>query len=225
MSGSVAGNFPSSSHYCASELDDMISDSYITIAKFSRAEFKIKGSRFIASALPVRTRTEAEDFVEKIRREFRDATHNCFAYIVGYPKKETRTGDDGEPSGTGGQKILAAIESRGLSNVAVVVTRYFGGTKLGIGGLSRAYRDATLAVLDAGGVAEQHLMERLLLTFPYERVGTVMRLVEQWHALIEEAAYAEDVTLTISIRKSAADAFYHSIIDATAGNISVRLMP
>jgi len=91
--------------------------------------------------------------------------------------------------------------------------------------LSRAYRDATLAVLDAGGAAEQHLMERLVLTFPYERVGTVMRLVEQWHALIEEAAYAEDVTLTISVSKSAADAFYHSIIDATAGNISVRLMP
>jgi len=203
----------------------MPDDSYTTLLKPSRVKLRIKGSRFIVSARATATRREAEEFVESIRREFHDATHNCYAYSAGFPRSEVRASDDGEPSGTAGARILGAIEGRRLHNAAVVVTRYFGGTKLGVGGLSRAYRDAAIQAIKASGTTERFVLEWLRLTFPSDRVGSVMRHIELYHASIDDAAYAEGAVLAVSIRRSHAEAFCHALIDATAGNIEISELP
>lgn len=130
---------------------DNSSDEYLTIKNLAQSKLKIKGSLFIATALPVSSEKEARGWIKKISRKFFDATHHCFAYKIKIDQNPAKGGikysDAGEPRGTAGSPILSAIESEKLSNVLVVVTRWFGGTKLGTGGLSRAYRLSAQAVL------------------------------------------------------------------------------
>ena len=197
-------------------------DEYQSIAAETMASLKVEGSKFISSAFPVGSRVQAEETLAKVRREYFDATHHCFAYALGSEGKEFRYSDGGEPSGTAGPKILAAIQSKGLSDILVVVTRYFGGTKLGTGGLGRAYFDSAGRVLSEAVVVRKVVAEELQITFPYDETSRVMNTLSNCKAKIIDTVYDEDVTLRISIRKSSAQLLADELVNVTRGNLAVK---
>lgn len=197
-------------------------DEYRTIASRQRIETKVRGSRFIATALPVSTKSDAETFLESIRKEFRDATHNCFAYRIGWDDKQFRCNDDGEPSGSAGKPILAAIDKQNLTNILVVVTRYFGGTKLGVGGLVRAYGDAAELALSRTEIAINHIQQIVEAVFPHSQISNVMHVVSKMNARIVETDYDEDVHAALAIRLSKVEDLKASLIEQTAGNVTLK---
>ncbi len=197
-------------------------DEYLTVAERASAETRIQGSRFIAQALPVQTRDAVDEFLDRIRKEFRDATHNCFAYRLGTDAQMFRYNDDGEPAGSAGKPILAAIDKRGLTDTLVVVTRYFGGTKLGVGGLVRAYGGAAEAALQAAGMDVKYKTSSVTVSFPHSRISSVMHIVGKLGARILETTYDEDVHIQLEIRLSRMHELTSSLINHTNGNIAVR---
>jgi uncharacterized YigZ family protein len=166
-------------------------------AEETRTEIQVLNSRFIASAAPVFTVDEAKAFVARIRKEFEDASHNVPAFVVGHGSTVTaHCHDDGEPSGTAGRPALAVLRGSGLGDVAVVVTRYFGGTKLGTGGLVRAYSDAVRAVLEALPLAEKVATHLVMVATPYPFFERVRLAVEAHHGQILDEDFAAEVTVT-----------------------------
>lgn len=197
-------------------------DEFRTIRSESRAEAKVHASRFIATALQVTTKPAAEEFIARIRKEFWDATHNCFAYRLGVEGKEFRFNDDGEPSGSAGKPILTAIEKLELTNVAVVVTRYFGGTKLGVGGLARAYGDAAEHALMKAERITQYVTQTLEATFPHSHIGNVMHVVSKFGARIVETRYDEEIHMTLEVRGSRCEELKTTLVNQTSGNIALN---
>lgn len=197
----------------------MIPDSYQTIASFLRSEIKVSNSRFIASAYPVSVNEEAEEFLKQVRKEFYDATHNCFAYRIGITGEVFRYSDDGEPSGTAGIKIYNTIQFKNLSDILVIVTRYFGGTKLGVGGLSRAYFDATLKVLDKAQIIEKILMDEIKIKFPYDFTSQVMHVISKYGAKVTDTIYEEDIIIIVNVQRGSVSSFNSELRDICCGNI------
>lgn len=195
------------------------SDEYKTIREEVLAETKVQGSRFIATASPSTTKSDAEEFVARLRKQYHDATHNCFAYRCGTEGSLFRSGDDGEPAGTAGRPILAAVDKHCLTDVCVVVTRYFGGTKLGVGGLIRAYGGAAEQALSSANIVTKFVLESLEVSFPHAHVGNVMHVVSQSGARIVGTTYDEDAHLVLEIRKSKVDELRVLLIDHTSGKI------
>jgi len=150
-----------------------LAEEILTVAREASVEIVIKKSRFIGCAAPVGTEAEAAAFIERVRKEHWSATHNCSAYVVGERGEFRRSSDDGEPAGTAGRPMLDVILRRGLTNVVVVVTRYFGGVLLGAGGLVRAYSEAASRALDAAGVVREAWHEAWTVVMPYELYGRV----------------------------------------------------
>lgn len=178
-------------------------DEYQTITTPQKAQFSVKGSRFIGHAFPVKSVEEALNSIQKISKEYFDATHNCFAYRVGVGENQIgRYSDAGEPSGTAGLPIFQAIDGSQLTNLVVIITRYFGGTKLGTGGLIRAYREATLKTLAKAQVIKDYVYSRLRLEFPYPLTGEVMHLLQSFAAKIECTEYTDVAKIIFSIRQS-----------------------
>ncbi|MBC8183586.1 YigZ family protein [candidate division KSB1 bacterium] len=201
----------------------MDEDEYRTIKDRQQAEIKIKGSRFIGTAQPVTAETQAKEFINNISKKYFDASHNCYAYNVGFGQSQiSRFNDAGEPSGTAGQPILSTILGKELTDVAVVVTRYFGGTKLGKGGLVRAYSDCTSEVLNKCAVLKKYLKEFLDLDFDYNETGAVMRIINQHEIKIIKTDYDQKTRLKLSIRKSKIRDFERNLIDLTSGKISIK---
>lgn len=166
-------------------------------AREVRTEIQVINSRFIATAAPVFSVEDAKAFVARIRAEFADASHNVPAYLIGHGATVTaHCHDDGEPSGTAGRPALAVLRGSGLGDVAVVVTRYFGGTKLGTGGLVRAYSDAVRAVLEILPHAEKVPTHTVMLAFPYSFLERIRLAVEAHQGQILDEAFAADVTVT-----------------------------
>jgi uncharacterized YigZ family protein len=199
--------------------------SYKTIRNSATAELKVKGSKFIVHARHVETPGQAEKVVEEISKQYHDATHNCFAYRVGcLADTSTRQSDDGEPSGTAGRPILNVILGRRLTNVVVVVTRYFGGTKLGTGGLVRAYTDSTNLALQEATIVIKYLSQRLQFSYPYVLTGQVDKLVNKYNAQREHVDYSVSVDETILIRKDHADAFIEELTHISGGKIKVNTL-
>src|SRR5512136_477166 len=162
-----------------------------------RREISISNSRFIASLAPVFSVDEAKAFIHRIKAEFPDATHHVPVYLVGYGASEiAHCSDAGEPSGTAGRPALAVLRGSGLGDVAVVVTRYFGGTKLGTGGLVRAYSEAVRMVVQAVPQAEKVLTHTIMLAFPYTYLERIRLLVAAQAGAIIDETFAADVTLT-----------------------------
>ena len=153
-------------------------DSYRSISAPSEGLFKDNGSRFIARAYPVETEEEIRDIVSSLKKEYHDARHHCYAWRLGYRGDRFRASDDGEPSGSSGKPILGQIDSRGLSDVLVVVIRYFGGIKLGIPGLIRAYRTSTANALDSAEIIEKVASRRFRLHFGYMNMNDVMKIMK-----------------------------------------------
>ena len=184
----------------------------------TRTEIRVSNSRFIATIAHTPTVDAAKEFIVRMRSEFADATHNVFAYVVGYGATTTLgMSDDGEPGGTAGRPALAVLRGSGLGDAAVVVTRYFGGTLLGTGGLVRAYGDAVRAVLEVLPRSEKIEKRRLMLTIPYTAYELVKRLVATQHGEIQNEDFAVAVTLTLSFAVEDVAPFGAALNELTAG--------
>jgi uncharacterized YigZ family protein len=190
--------------------------SFKTITERKRVELKVRGSRFIGTAIPVHSKEQANDELEKIRKEFWDATHNCYAWRLAPDGLQYRFADDGEPSGSAGKPILFVIQQRELVNVLVVVTRYFGGTKLGVGGLARAYSDAAIAALDLAGVETIHPTDTFRIFTPYEDMRAIRQLVDTYAISFEEE-FRDVVCYTISIRSDQVEEFTALLTEVSNG--------
>jgi uncharacterized YigZ family protein len=182
----------------------LFSDTYKTIEGESQGLFKDRGSRFIAIAIPVSSQEEIKSRLAELRKEYHDARHHCFAWMLSPDRQAWRISDDGEPSGTAGKPILGQINSRELTNVLVVVIRYFGGTLLGVSGLINAYRTAAADALNNAKMVEKHVCQRWTITFPYIAMNDVMKVLRDEECRQSEHAYSGSaVTLEIIFRDSA----------------------
>lgn len=198
-------------------------DFYYTIDAPLRApDLKVKGSRFIADIAPVQTKEEVERLLLGIRKEFHDATHHCFAYRLGADALQVRAADDGEPAGTAGKPILLVLTARKLTNVLLIITRYFGGTKLGTGGLARAYAEAAQQAVSMSKVVKVYLTSRVLLEVHYEDIPRMERLIHAFGGTIEESTYLESVTLRVAIRQSKIQEFRRSVTETFQGRVEPR---
>jgi len=189
-------------------------DRYIVPAREGRHHFTDKGSKFIAVAAPAEHVDEAEALLEAEQRHYHDATHHCYAWVV---EDEEKSADAGEPSGTAGRPILDAIKGSGLQNVAVVVTRYFGGTKLGTGGLVRAYGQAAREALAAAGAVEKFRTAVVNVSFDHADTSPVHHTASRFDARQVGAAYGERVAMRFELRASRAEDFRAAIREATHG--------
>jgi len=192
---------------------------YITVQKHAQAELIVKKSRFIANVAPVASEAEAWSFIEKIRAEHSEATHNCFAFKAGSAQ---RMSDDGEPSGTAGRPIFDVLDKQGLSDTVVVVTRYFGGILLGAGGLVRAYSQTAVAGVEAAGVAQAVLAVDLAAELDYNLVGKVHYLLSQRGALTLDSQFGQTVTIYFRVLATAADVLESELAEASSGRILLQ---
>lgn len=173
-----------------------------TLARPAFAEFKDKGSRFLAYAYPVKTIEECKEKLAFLKKEHPKAVHHCIAYRIGLDGNNFRASDDGEPSGTAGKPILGQIDSRGLTNTLIIVVRYFGGTLLGVPGLINAYKSAASMALQLSPVIEKPLMIRRKINFSYPQINDIMRLVKTFGCEIIEQDMTLFCSVTIDIPKS-----------------------
>lgn len=195
----------------------MSGDVYRSVARRAVREIKVKGSRFLAEAMQVSDDADAERQIDLIRRRNHAATHHCTAYRTGAKGDLLRFNDDGEPGGTAGQPILRQIEGRGLTNTLVIVTRYFGGTKLGTGGLIRAYSEAASEVLDAAGITEHVISERLSVSFEYDDTSPAMHVINRFNAEVINSNYSERTVLTVAVPRSRVAGFRQAFVDILGG--------
>ncbi len=199
----------------------MENDSYITLSESCSAEIKIQRSKFIANAYPVTTAEESHSILEKIRKEYFDARHHPYAYVL-YGRDNFRYNDDGEPAGSSGKPVYDAINKYNLQNVIVVVTRYFGGVKLGVGGLKRAYFEAADGCLKNAKVKEVILKEKYVLKFDYSYISAVMKYLETNKIHIAENNSSEIVELVCEVRLRDAEKFREELFDITNGKILIN---
>ena len=198
---------------------------YPAPATRGRVEEVILRSRFIATAAPVADVAEAKAFIAEIRAEFADATHHCYAFAAGPPGSTAMAGmsDDGEPAGTAGRPMLAVVLGSGIGDLAVVVTRYYGGTKLGTGGLVRAYSGGVKAVLEALPLREKVTYATLLASGPYTYVAPVERLLPDFEATVVSRDFAADVTWQIQAPAEHAPRLAAALVELSRGAIDVVL--
>lgn len=204
-------------------MSSVVEDAYLTIASESRSESKVKGSRFIGESFLVRSAEEAMARLETVRKREFQATHHCYAYVVGLPgNQQYKYSDDGEPGGTAGRPIYDTLLGRELTDTLIVVTRYFGGTKLGTGGLARAYSDAARAVLELSGVKTVYITKRFRCDLDFSLYDTWLRELHKLGATVVESEFAERVRLTLEIRRSLADRLAAAFVQLTSGRGSLE---
>lgn len=177
-------------------------DTYKSISGRSEGLFKDNGSRFIALAYPVETESEVKEIVSGLRKEYHDARHHCYAYRLGLGGEPWRASDDGEPAGSAGRPILGQIDSAGLSDILVVVVRYFGGIKLGIPGLIRAYKTSTADALSSASVVEKTAGAWYRLEFSYEQLPQVMKLIKDMDLPQRAQDFGTSCSIEVRVRLS-----------------------
>ena len=187
--------------------ENIIRDSYKSIPGPAEGLFKDNGSRFIALAYPVETEEEVKEIVASLKKKYHDARHHCFAYRLGHKGDRFRANDDGEPSSSAGRPILGQIDSRCLSDVLVVVVRYFGGIKLGIPGLIRAYKTSTADALDNAGTVEKIAGEWYRIRFGYLSMNQVMKAVKDMELPQKAQEFGEDCSMQCRVRLSLQEDF------------------
>ena len=180
----------------------MESDSYTTIKSFSQGIYKARGSRFIAFAFPVSDQDEIKSHIETIRKEYHEARHHCYAYMIGHERIIWRINDDGEPPGTAGKPILGQINSFGLTNILIVISRYFGGTLLGVSGLINAYRSAAASAIKNAELIERFVQEYYEITFPYISINSVMKILKNEEVGQSGHSFDLECRMKINIRLS-----------------------
>lgn len=199
----------------------MFDDTYKTIAAPSEGIYKEKGSKFLAFAYPVRTQEEIKAHLERLRKEYFDARHHCYAYILGPRKDAFRANDDGEPSGTGGRPIHGQLLSADLTDTLIVVVRYFGGILLGASGLANAYKAAARDAIDHATIVEKTIDCRYRLTFKYEAMNDVMRILKDFDLKPLNQQFDLDCTLEVSVRQSLSVRLYDAVRDLRTVAIEV----
>lgn len=177
-------------------------DTYLTIAAFSEGVYKEKGSKFIAQAYPADSEEQVKEILMAVRKKYYDARHHCYAYMLGENGQQYRTNDDGEPAHSAGDPILGQIRSRNLTQVCVVVIRYFGGIKLGVSGLIQAYKTAASQALEEAKIIHKTVGLPLTLHFNYEQMNDVMKLVKEYDLEIISQQFSMQCELTLWVRKS-----------------------
>lgn len=190
---------------------------YITVQGESRTEIEIKHSKFIATAKHVETREEAQSFLARINKEFSDATHNCYAYSFGESPREFKFSDNGEPSGTAGQPILDVIKKTGINEVCIVVTRYFGGIKLGASGLVGAYSSSASSVIKQIPLIKMIPAVKIELTIPYTFGKKAETLPSKFNGEIVSREYSSDIKLTILLPNENVNEMKSAFADLTSG--------
>lgn len=180
----------------------MTEDTYKTIAAPAESVYTEKRSKFIAIALPVRTLAEIKAYLDEYQKKYYDARHVCYAYMLGAERKEFRANDNGEPSGTAGKPILGQINSNELTDILVIVVRYFGGINLGTSGLIVAYKTAAAQALSEAQIIEKTVDEQVTVVFEYPFMNDIMRIVKEESPEILNQSYDMDCVMTLRIRKS-----------------------
>jgi uncharacterized YigZ family protein len=197
-----------------------VTDTYRTVAGRGRARFEVRGSEFLGHARPARTVDEAEAFVDGVREEYADATHNVPAYRVRADLLREWADDDGEPTNSASKPTLNVLQQEDVENVAVVVTRYYGGTNLGVGGLARAYSRAVKAALDDAGTRTERPDERVSITVEYDDSGTVRSVLES-EGVDFDAEYAETVEFDVLVPSDDASDLRDRVRSATSGRADI----
>ena len=195
---------------------------YRVVYEGGEGEIVEKKSRFIATVRPVETEEEAVAFINEMKKKSWDARHNCSAFVIGSRQEVTRCSDDGEPAQTAGRPMLDVLLREGITNVAVVVTRYFGGVLLGTGGLVRAYQSATQAGLAASKIIEKRQGKKLIIHTDYNGLGKLQYLFGQQKTAILDTEYAADVVLTILVPVEQKDFLYKEITEQTNGTAQME---
>jgi uncharacterized YigZ family protein len=191
----------------------------------TRTEIKVENSRFIATIAPAFSVDAAKSFIKKMKTEFSDASHNVPAFVIGHGSSViAHCSDDGEPSGTAGRPALAVLQGSGLGDATVVVTRYFGGTKLGKGGLVRAYSDAVREVLRLVPLAEKVPTHTVMTSIPYSLYQVVKELIQEHHGKIEDEEFGIDVTITSQFMVELFPAFQERLRETSHGAISAEII-
>ncbi|MFF3457748.1 YigZ family protein [Streptomyces sp. NPDC002730] len=198
-------------------------EQYRTVAREGVHETEINRSRFICALAPAATEEEAQAFVARIRKEHPTATHNCFAYVIGADASVQKASDDGEPGGTAGVPMLQMLMRREVRYVVAVVTRYYGGVKLGAGGLIRAYGGAVGEALDALGTLTRQRFRLATVTVDHQRAGKLENDLRATGRDVREVRYAESVTMEIGLPDADIDDFRSWLADATAGTAGLEL--
>lgn len=192
---------------------------YKTLMKRAEDAFVVNKSRFIGYGCPCETEEEALAFLAEIRARHKDATHNCYAYIIGANMGVMRYSDDGEPGGTAGMPIIEVMKARGVTNCAVVVTRYFGGVLLGAGGLVRAYSQGAAAALNACGVGVMYPTARYLMEIPYSMLNKMDYYLKGEPVVVEEKTYTDVISYTLIVKVEDEEAFLARLTDMSEGKL------
>lgn len=189
---------------------------YFTVKQTAIEEIIIQKSRFIGHVARVETEEEAQQFIQEIKKKHNAATHNCSAYMIGEHDQIQKANDDGEPSGTAGVPILEVLKKKNLKDTVVVVTRYFGGIKLGAGGLIRAYGNATTEALQGSGIVKRQLMQGISITVEYTLLGKLENVLRQSDYILETINYQEKVEFIVYVKTGEEDSFQDWIVDLTS---------
>jgi len=196
---------------------------YLTVRpEVGEHEIIIQKSRFIAHIKRAETEVEAQEFIQSLKKKYWDATHNCSAYIIGEHDQIQKANDDGEPSGTAGVPILEVLKKKKLKDTVVVITRYFGGIKLGAGGLIRAYGKATSEGLDSAGIVERRLVQVIHVNIDYTFLGKVERELRDSEYIIKEIQYLDSVQLSVYVNEDLVQMFCDWMIEMTNGKCEIK---
>lgn len=190
------------------------------ILERTQAEIVEKKSRFIANIAPVNSEEEAIEFIEGIRKKYYDARHNCYAYIIGENGEKKKCSDDGEPQRSAGMPMMDVLENQGYFNIVAVVTRYFGGTLLGVGGLIRVYQGAVIKALTLSKIGEIHIGVRVKYKMGYDFYGKVKYIAESENAVIEDTSFDDKVTISLIFEDKENERLQKKIMEETNANVS-----
>ena len=203
----------------AKEINNQEYEDFLLLTKGAEAELVEKKSRFIATVRPAASEEEAAAFIDEMKKKYYDARHNCSAFVIGNKAQITRSSDDGEPGGTAGRPMLEVLLGSGIRNAAAVVTRYFGGTLLGTGGLVRAYSGVLKEALEKCETARQHFGVRITIRTDYNTVGKIQYLLAGKNINIEDSSYAADVVMTVIAPIEEYDRLCKELIEATSARV------
>lgn len=197
-------------------------ESYKAVYAEGKGEIVEKKSRFIASVQPIESEEEAISYIEQMRKKYWDATHNCYAFVVGKRNEVQRCSDDGEPNGTAGKPILDVILGQGIHNAVVVVTRYFGGTLLGTGGLVRAYTNATIEGLKQCVIVEKKAGKKVRIITDYNGIGKLQYITCQMQITVLDTIYTDIVTMELLVTFDQLHQLQQEVIEATSGKSTIE---
>lgn len=195
----------------------MVAVAYNIVYSGGCDEIVEKKSRFIANVFSVSTEEEAMKIIEETKKKYWDARHNCYAFVIGERGEVTRCTDDGEPAGTAGRPILEVITGADIRNILVIVTRYFGGTLLGTGGLVRAYSQATQAGIAASKIVSREHGKKVIIETDYNGIGKLQYIAAQMELTTVDTEYSDKVIMKLLVREDLCDSFVKKVVEATAG--------